>query len=431
MKVIVSIKEIIKNNQGRNFNEMITRDLVLPLNTGKIISAYGARRSGKTHLLYLAMKSLLDEGLDVSKIIHINFEDERLTTPEFEFDKILQAYRELFPDNDLKTCYFFFDEIQNIEHWEKFVRRINEDGCKNIFITGSNSKFLSTEIATELRGRTIPIEVYPLNFGEYLRFSQIDNDIYSSAGKARVKVALRNYLRFGGFPEILEMDEFWNRKVLQEYYNVMIYRDIIDRYNVSQPVLLKYFIKKLYAGVTKPVSINKVYNDFKSNKYTVGKNTLYDFFEMLQAAYMIVTVEKFDHSEIRRENLEKKVYAIDSGLLSAVDFTASDNWGKLLENMVLLEWLKYGKKTFFYKQTKECDLIWEENGSYQAAQICYSLEDEDTQKRELAGLYEACNYLGINQGMIITWDETKSLTYKNMEVSVVPAYQYILEKLGR
>jgi len=417
------IKEIIVRNQQRDHASLIRRDIWAPLNSGKIISFIGPRRAGKTYLLYLLMKEVIKEGVPRDRLFFLNFEDERLISDHFEFDILLQAYQELFPDLKLSSCYFFFDEIQNVKGWEKFVRRLFDDHSKNIYITGSNASFLSTEIATSLRGRSISVEVLPLTFKEFLRFKKINIEVFSYSAKAVLLNAFRDYLSTGGFPELVDMDGTLRTKVLQEYFNVMMYRDLIERFNITQHLVLKYFMKKVFAGIGKTLSVNKIYNDFKSNKYSISKNTLYDFLVFSQDAYVIRMVSKFDFSDIKRENSDKKAYASDWALVAAVEFTSSEDHGKLFENLVVLEFMKLQKQVFFYKQLTECDIVLKENDSYLPVQISYRLDQEDTSKREVKGLKDAANFLGVDRGLILTMDQEGELV-GDIRVNIVPAFKY-------
>jgi uncharacterized protein len=419
-------KELIRSFQVRKLPDFTSRSMQLPLNTGKIVSLTGVRRSGKTYMLYQNIAELYKQGIKPEQIVFINFEDERLPNNPDIFDMLLQAYRELFPGTELSKCYFFFDEIQNIDRWEKFVRRLNDQESKNIFLSGSNSKLLGREIATELRGRTINYELYPLSFKEYLTFRDIDIDLYVPHQKAMIISAFNDYLFKGGFPETVGFSENIHRKVIQEYFNTMLFRDIVERYNVTDVNVLKFFVKKIMASVTTPLSINKLYNEIRSNKYHIGKNVLYDYLRYVEEAYMTVVINKYDYSVIKQENSSKKVYVVDNSFLPVLDYYVSSNKGKLLENFVAMEFIKSGKKIFYFKQTNECDFIVESDSGLLPVQVAYSIKDTTTRKRELKGLLTACKYLDINKGMIISSDESESFKYQHLDVEVVEAYKYFL-----
>jgi predicted AAA+ superfamily ATPase len=422
------LKTIILENQNTDFPEIIPRAIHIPTDLEFIVSLIGARRSGKTYLLYQVIGELLQKGIEKEKILFLNFEDERLTFQKNDLDLILQAYTELFPESALQNTWFFLDEIQNIHGWEKFVRRIYDAKSKHIFITGSNSKLLSTEIATELRGRTITFTVYPLSLSEYLQFNKVDKKLYPQSNKSKIIHFTHRFMLHGGFPATVHLPEHLRTRILQEYFNVMIFRDIIERYTITNPEVLKFFIKKIFAGVTKPFSVNKTYNDLKSMGYKISNKYLYEYFEYCHAVFLCRTISKFDFSEIKQAKSDKKAYIIDNGLLSAVEFSITENKGKLFENMVANEFLKSGKELFYYRATQECDFIIREGDSVTAIQVSWELKNNDTRERELKGLYEACSYLNQNSGTIITFDEEEELDYKGIHVNVVPVYRYFLEQ---
>ncbi|MCG2726478.1 MAG: ATP-binding protein [Elusimicrobia bacterium] len=286
-------QEIIKNFQEISFKGIKSRELILPLDSGKIITVSGVRRSGKTYLLLDAVQRLVKKAGNFKQIVFINFEDERLEIGKNDLDLIIRAYQELYPEQDISKVYFFFDEIQNIEGWEKFTRRIYDSVSKHIFITGSNAKFLSKDISTTLRGRSLNYEMYPLSFSEFLKFSKVSADIHSSKNRAKIAAKSKDYLSNGGFPELLSLEKTFLLKTLQEYFDVMLFRDIIERYKrKTHAHLLKYFIKRLLSSISTPVSIHKIYNELKSQGYKIDKNLLYELIEELNSIYLFFPLRK-------------------------------------------------------------------------------------------------------------------------------------------
>jgi len=425
------LKTIIADFHATRLRSSLKRNTELPVGSGIIISVIGVRRSGKTFLLYETIKRIIEKGVQKRNIIYINFEDERLTLEKDQLDLILQAYQELYPRQSLAECYFFFDEIQNINGWEKFIRRIYDTVSKNIYITGSNSKLLSTEIATELRGRTISFTLYPLNFEEYLRFNKTGTEYSGTSQKIAILNHFKTFMIFGGFPELIDLDENLKIKKLQDYFNTIIYKDLIERYNISNPVILKFFLKRILSQVTKPVSINRIYNDLRSLGYKISNNILYEYSDYIRMSFTSVLIDKFEYSEIKQTKSEKKAYAIDNGILSAVDYSFSENHGKLLENLTALEILKSGKELMYFKDNLECDFIIRNKKSFSPVQVSYSIQDSDTDEREINGLLKACEYLKVKKGTIVTFEEEDNLKVKNYEIEVIPAWRFILGTLGK
>ena len=403
-----------------------TRTLQPPIDTKKIITLIGVRRCGKTSILY-DMINQLSNSINKTKILFLNFEDERLELEVDELDLILQAFSELYPEQNLSECYFFFDEIQNIAGWEKFVRRVYDSISKNIFITGSNSKLLSSEIATSLRGRTLSYEVYPLSFLEYLSFKDIEVDLYSSKSLAHIKNAQEIFLKDGSFPETLFLEEQYRNQTLQEYFNVLLYKDLAERYSITNTVALKFFLKRIIASSAKQISINKIYNELKSAGIKIGKNTLYDFLDYVQNIYLALTLHRYDNSLTNNELGERKIYSIDIGLNNATEFKFSDNIGKSLENAVFLELKRNYKEVFYYRDlTSECDFIVNEKNSItQANQVTYDMSDEDTKNRETKGLIGACKNFNLKSGLIITYDTEDEITQDNIDIELIPFYKWV------
>ncbi len=421
------LKQIIRDFHLAPLPVLHRRILEVSLDTGKIITLIGVRRSGKTSYLFELMEKLLAAGVPKTGILYINFEDERLDLKAEELDLLLQAYRELYPDAGIEGCYFFFDEIQNIEGWDTFIRRVYDSGTKNIFITGSNARFLSSDIATSLRGRTISYEVFPLSFREYLFFKNVTIDLYSTKSIAYINHHLTDYLKNGGFPEVTGYDDGLRNRVLQEYFNVMIYRDLLERYQIKNISALKFFLKRLLASATKQMSVNNIYNELKSSGFKIGKNQLYDNLEACQNIYLALILRKHTTSLIERELGEKKVYAIDNGLLNALSYKFSDDLGKTMEQAVFLELKRREKNVFFYKEKGECDFIIKDGFDVtEAIQVCVSLADDKTRKRELRGLMECCAAFGLKEGLIVTMDGMEEFEMNGVKVRVMPLYHWLL-----
>ena len=429
MKKKEIIKTLIKDFHHKPLPEFSRRALPIPLNLNKIISLIGARRSGKTYLLYQTIDSLLKQ-TEKSSIIFINFEDERLDITGMELDLILQGYRELYPENRLESCYFFFDEIQNVPGWEKFIRRLFDTISKHIYLTGSNAKMLSTEIATSLRGRSISYEVYPLSFSEYLSFKGILFDLYVSETKGAVYNALEAYLVSGGFPELLAVeDNDVKNRILQEYFDVMLFRDLVERYEIKNLIALKFFLKRVFASATKQVSINRIYNDLKSAGIKTGKNSLYNFMSMAESIFLVHTVKKYSPKISIQEFGERKVFVIDNGLLNAVVFQFSANTGKAMEQAVFWELKRRKHAIYFLKNGFECDFMTvSANGIKKIIQVCHDISDLYTLKREVKGITAAAKKLGLKRGTIITYDQQDTIQKSNVSIDIVPLPVFLCKK---
>jgi len=398
------IKTIIADFHKQGTPEVLQRDIRIPIDSKKITVLVGPRRAGKTYMLYSLMKQITD----LTNILYINFEDERLNINTDDLQTILESYFELYPEKKNQDIYIFFDEIQEVKGWEKFVRRIYDNITTKIFITGSSAKMLSKEIATSLRGRLISYEVYPLSFKEYLNFKSIELDLVSTRGKARIIHEFDIYLQKGGFPETLSMEQEVYNKTISSYFEVMLYRDVIERYSISKPLHVKELLRYLLSQTANEFSINKIYNDFKSKGMKLNKDSLYKYLDYFEDAFIIIPINNYSES-IRKQTLRKS-YTIDPSLAKLVSFSLDKDYGRLLETIVLIELKRRGKQIFYFKNGEECDfIIKEENEITEAIQVCYNYNDEN-KEREDKGLKKAIQRFKLNKATIISYNKTKETT---------------------
>lgn len=412
------IKTIIKDFHQSGIPKAVKRDISIPLNSNKIITIIGPRRAGKTYTLFQLMKEIKE----VTDILYINFEDERLAFTQESLNQIIEAYFELYPRKNGKDIFMFFDEIQEAEGWEKFVRRLYDTLTKRIFLTGSSAKMLSKEIATSLRGRAISYEVYPLSFREYLYFKGIPEDLISTRGKAAIMHELEAYMLRGGFPETVHMNDDVYQKTITSYFDVMLYKDVIERYSIKNPAYPRELLKYLLSQSAKEFSINKIYNDFKSKGAKISKDSMYEFLGYFEDAFIILPIKNYAES-VRKQTLRKS-YAIDTGLARMLSLSLSREHGRLLETLVLLELKRKGKEVFYFQNSAECDFIIKEgNAIREALQVCYDLNNSN-KDRELKGLQSAMKRFRLKSGTIITLDNEG----QEGNIKIVSAARWLLEK---
>jgi uncharacterized protein len=424
MKTI--LKRIIADFHQTSLPVFRRRELKLPLNLEKIITIIGPRRAGKTYYLYQIMGELEKRGIARHQMLYLNFEDERLVL-DGDNDLIFDAYRELYPDQDLAHVYFFFDEIQELSGWEKFVRRVSDSISKHVFLTGSNAKLLSREIASSLRGRSLAFEILPLSFAEYLAFRDIPaGDLVTSQNRALIGNAFEQYCLWGGFPEVIGIDERFKAQVLQEYFNVMLYRDLVERYEIRDVSILKYLLKRLIGSFTKEFSVNKLYNDLKSRGFSIGKDTIYRMMEEIFAIYMLASIERFDPAVIRREMSNKKVYLYDNGFAAAMHYFFSEDRGKRLENVVFRHLRAQTEDIFFARNGWECDfVVFPPGRSAQLLQVTDRLGGDNI-GRELKGLVAGRQFIGEAEGLLLVDSIELGLDIPRW-IRVVTVQQWLLE----
>jgi uncharacterized protein len=415
------IKQIIKEFHLKKPIEIIDREYKIPLDSKKIISLIGPRRSGKTFLLYQLMREIKDK----TNILYLNFEDDRLNLEQKDLKLIFEAYFELYPEKKYKEIYVFFDEVQEIKGWEKFVRRIYDTITDKIFITGSSAKLLSKEIATNLRGRTIKYDILPLSFREYLKFKRLNESIYTINGKAILLKEFKLYLKKGGFPETVNMVDEIHRKTINEYLDVMIYRDIIERYSVKNINSLNYLIRRVLTNPSGEISINKIYHELKSNGVKVTKDYLYSYIHYLDEAFIISILKNYSESLIKQGI--KKVYPIDTSLSMNSLMGTSDELGKLLETICYNELKRQNREIYYFSEKRECDFtIREKNRIIRVIQVCYVL-NEKNKNREIEGLIEAMDKFKLKKGLILTLDQEEELKVGEKKILVKPVWKWILE----
>lgn len=419
------LKNIIVNFIEKELPATKEREIELPADSGKIISIVGARRTGKTFLLYSLIKKLRDR-VARDRIIYINFEDDRLFPASLKtMDIFLESYYELYPDNRNKTVFFFFDEIQEIGKWELFIRRLYDTENCSIFITGSSSKLLIKEVSTALRGRSISYELFPLSFREYIRFRDIDIKKYSSRSSSKIVNTFNEYLFSTAFPELINMQEDLKRKALNEYLDLIIYKDIVEKYNVSNIYLMKYLVKFLFSNSANLISINKIFNEMKSAGLNISRNSVYEYISYLEDSYTIFSLPLFTRNLREQRRNPNKYYSIDTGLRMAM--TISEDRGKLLESLVYLQLRRQHENVFYYLADQEIDFITETEKKLQLINVCYDLTTSGTRKREISGLVNAMKEMKLKNSFLLTSDESGEEIIDNKRIKIVPVWKWLLD----
>ncbi|XRP96334.1 ATP-binding protein [Methanocaldococcus sp. 16A] len=413
------IKAIIKEYQQREMH-LIPRDIKLP-KTNKAISIIGIRRSGKTSLLFDLFKK-------TEKSIFFPLDDDRIFPPTIKtIQEIVKVGKEMYPNEKIT---FFFDEIQEVENWEIVIKRLVEREGHNVYLTGSSSKLLSKEIATQLRGRCLSVELFPLSFKEYLRFKGLEFDeILTEQEKALILRYLDDYLTYGGFPEVV-MEEENREDILREYLRTIIFRDVVERHKIKNIQILKLFIKFLINYHTKKVSINKLVNYFKSIGIKVSKNTLYEYLEYLNDCYFVFPLRKFSYSLKEINQSLSKPYIIDNGFIRIFDIKHSMDKGKYLENAVFVELRRRGyvenENIFYYEDTiGEVDFLIKEDEEIKCLiNVCYDL-NFDNYDREVKKFVKIGKKLNCNNLILITFDY-EDVIEEDFKVKVIPFWKWCL-----
>ena len=426
------VKSLIAIKQSEIPFDVIGRDIALPINRKKIITIPGVRRCGKSTLMEIAINELVESGVSVERILWLGFDDERLKNmTSDELDDVIVSYMEMYPDIPIKEVYMFFDEIQLIKDWEYFVLRVYKSYCKNIFVCGSNATMLSTELSSALRGYPLEYETYPLSFNEYCRFKGIPTKGFLEQDKARLRTAFEAYNMESAFPEIvLTSSKLEQTKLLQGYFDTMLLKDLVEHYRISNIGVVRYFVKRIMANLTKPTSINAIYKDIKSQGLKVSKDDLYLWANYICDIFMFIRISRYDRSLVKEQKSLDKYYCIDNGLRGAVLIPQSNDNGKGLENIVLLQLNRIKQpsdKITYYQGDKECDFVHQRNESViLLIQVTWDMTDESTRAREISGILEASQVTGCDNLLIITKEEECMIEIEGKRIQVLPAWKWLL-----
>lgn len=434
------MKEIIKTLlyewKGRKLPETKDRDIELDryLNKPrKIIMISGFRRTGKTYLVFNFIKDLL-KAYDKEEVIYLNFEDERIP-PKTEFlTSLMPAIKETFSK---KTKILFLDELQAIEGWSKWLRRIYDTEDLFIFVTGSSSKLSTREIPTELRGRYLNIEIFPISFKEFLKFKNIEineKDIeYNPDKRAVILRALNEYVKFGGLPETTPADDEEKKEILQNYYKTVVNRDVIERFNVKNEEGIKSLLRLLLNSTS--YSVNKLYNTMKSLGMKIGKTALLNYISYIETSYFLHSVMLFSKKIKDQLQYPRKNYFIDNGFITSLSLKFSDNKSRLYENLVFIMLKRrisndFNREIYYWKSQKneEVDFVIKNSiKTEQLIQVCYDIKDHDTKKRELRALVKASDELKCKNLLVITHDKKGKEVYKDKKIIYIPLLDWLLK----
>jgi len=426
------VREYLLDFQKRELPELVERELKIS-ETKKIKSIIGPRRAGKTYLMYQKIKELISSGVKKENILYINFEDPRLIDIDFkEIREIIKLQWQLYPSSTEGEFHVFIDEPQNIKNWELAIRALHDEDF-DVYLSGSSSKLLSKEISTSLRGRTLSYTLLPFSFSEFLRMKNLEFDIARLGSKEKSKLLgyLDEYLEFGGFPEVIQEENKETKiKIINEYFNLIVYRDVVERYKIKNTQLIKWLIKSLTASFSREFSVHKSYLTLKSKGMKASKNTLYTYLSMLEDSVFVFFVPKFEYS-IRKGGFSiNKSYLCDIGFVKLTEIT--EDVGHKLENAVFLD-LRRKKQAltdiFYWKnqQQEEVDFIIKRGAKVeQLIQVCSDITDIDVKKREIRALLKASKELDCNNLLIITIDHESVEEHDGKKIRFEPIWMQLM-----
>lgn len=383
--------------------------------TKQIIVITGMRRCGKSTLMQMLRMS------ESQSDYYINFDDDRLVQFKLEdFQPLYELFVELYGPQ--KT--FYFDEIQNINEWERFVRRLHDQGNK-IYLTGSNANLFSEELGTRLTGRYIPLTLFPYSFKEFLSLKNLDlSETLTTLQKGKIKQAFVEFTNIGGIPEYVAEQ---HKEYLHTLYESILYRDIIVRYRINHPQVIKELTYYLASNMGKEMTFNAA----RKMLGVSSPSTISDYCHYLQNSYLCYFLNRYAHSLKKQMQYSKKIYFNDHALAMNIGFRISEDNGRILENIVYLELLRRKQDVFFHQQNMECDFLIRVNRKIQLAiQVCMHIDDPSVKKRELAGLAEAMELYQIPEGLVLTEDteseEPITVNGKKHIIKIKPVWRWLL-----
>ena len=377
----------------------------------------GLRRAGKSYMMFQQIRHLLEMGHEKEEILYFNFEDDRIASLDTnDLDLIKVCYEEMY---DCKPI-FCLDEIQIVEHWEKFARRLADQHYR-VYITGSNAKMLSSEIATTLGGRYMIQKIYPYSFMEYLISQGIDMSDKNAVYRYRKEIvkAYETYFRFGGLPELTLIAD--KRGWLSSLYQKIFFGDLISRYKIRNDFALRLLIRKVAESIKQASSFNRFANVVSSAGKKISTDTVIDYLAYLQDTWLVFPIENVQAKLAEKES-NKKYYFIDNGLLTLF---LIDPVTSLLENQVAVQLRRlYGDDVYFYNRNVEVDFYILEQQL--AVQVSYSLKDVETRKKEIDALLALSKQMTVKRMMIITKDEEEIISNVDYTIEVLPIWKWLL-----
>jgi len=427
------IKTLILDFMEAPLETGVSRRIHVEPIAGKATVCVGVRRCGKSTYMFQVMQSLVDKGISKENILYLNFFDDRLHDLQHEgLGQVIEAYYSLYPEKkNTEKVYYFFDEIQMIPGWEPFIDRLQRTENCEIYITGSSANLLSKEIATQMRGRALSWEMFPFSFKEYLDFKGINIEPSLSTKKQfLVRKTFEEYWKTGGFPEVAGLNQNLRVKIHQEYFQAILFRDLVERYDIPHPKAVMDLAYRLIDTTASLYSINSLTGYLQSLSHKAPKSAVSAYVDWFEDAYFLFTIRVFDASLTRSKASPKKIYCIDHALVTSVSSGILVNSGHLLENLVFMALRRISPLVYYYKTKagREVDFILQTSDrTRMLVQVCESMANEQTRKREISALSEAMSELGLTSSIIVTRNEEERLVVKDKTINIIPAWRFLID----
>ena len=431
--MLEKLRSLILDMQEAPLFPGVARRLTFDSLPGKASVCIGVRRSGKSTWMGQIMEGLARGGVPRENILHLNFFDDRLRPLSLEtLGLVPEAYYSLYPaKRHREVVHCFFDEIQSVPGWESFIDRLMRTERCQIHLTGSSAEMLASEVATQMRGRALVSEMFPFSFREYLDFlgRQVPTR-WTAGGRAEARNALEGYWASGGFPEVLGADQRTRVRIHQDYFQSILFRDLIERHDISHPRAVADAARRLVDNAGSAYTVNSLVGYLQALGHKVPKASVGDYVRWFEDAYFLFTVRLFDASLARSNTNPKKVYCVDHALVTSVASGILVNSGHLLENLVFVALRRLWRDIFYYRDRNgyEVDFVVSRGaGERRLVQVCESLADPRTAARETRALEAAMGELGIREATLVTREEARTIRCPAGQIEVIPIWRFLLE----
>ncbi|MDK2372823.1 MAG: ATP-binding protein [Candidatus Korarchaeota archaeon] len=430
MGIRASLEEVVEEFLRLGIPDLKRREVSLPRPRGRAVVVTGLRRAGKTFLLYQTMGEYLNSGKNFEELLYVNLEDNRLegiTSKDLSY--LVEVYASRNPHS--REMYLFLDEVQVVPGWERFVRRLLERRSVHIFVTGSSSRLLSYELASTLRGRSLTQKLFPLSFREFLLFKGFSiPQVLTEDDRGAVRSYLREYLVYGGFPELVMYDEILKVRTLQEYLDLVIYRDLVERYGIEKLGALRALIRATVRNFARKSSVRRLHTMLLSMGARISVNKVYEYFSYLEDVGFVLPIRKLEASDIESMRTIPKLYLMDNGFPTI--YGVKDD-GFRMENLVAVEllrrkyyWRPLMEVYYWESRGKEVDFVVKEGGEIrELIQVSASL-DHDVRRREFTALSTASTALGCKNLKVITGEEEGVEEWGGRRIELIPLWKWLL-----
>jgi len=428
-----AIMEVLADYQAQASVDLTRREVQVPSfppGIRKALAFIGVRRSGKTFLMHQVAQDLVGDGVPKESMLHVNFEDDRLAGLTVrDLRLVADVQLEMFPVAAEGERHMFLDELQVVPGWERFARRMIDSPGVHVYVGGSSARMLAQEIATEMRGRCLPVEVSPFSFREFVRHMGEDPDgPPTTRRQASMQGLFRRFLSEGGFPETIGLAQPLRVQMLQDYAGVAVQRDVIERHDIRSPEPLRWLVGTLLGSASGLFSANKTYSAMKSQGRAISKDSIYSYMRYLEDAFLLFQVERYSDSANVRSANPRKVYAVDQGLVPAFSWRHALSTGALLENTVYCELRRRFSDIHYYRTSsgREVDFACADPSSGPCLfQACAELSADATLEREMDALLEAMRELRVRTGTVITLSEERIVRAEERTVTFIPAWKWM------